>query len=160
MSDHSDASPIANSPASTGAPTSSRLWRGFGWGVTATIAMSIPMIIGTAAGVAPMPEPIPKALVTLIFGAGLPTPLLMILAAGSHLGYGGLFGAILTRLYPSAGVWTGLGLGVLLWLVMEIVVLPVLGWGVFGVAVTPTIAVATLVLHLIYGGTLGWGLSR
>lgn len=28
--------------------------------------------------------------------------------------------------------------------------------GLFGTAITPAIAVATLVLHLIYGATLGW----
>ncbi|MFB6098952.1 MAG: hypothetical protein ABEK84_07570 [Salinibacter sp.] len=139
---------------------SPRLWRGFWWGVGATVAMSIPMTIGMATGVAPMPEPIPKALVTLVFGAGLPAPLLMALSAGSHLGYGGVFGAVLARFFPEAGLKEGLVLGVLLWLVMEVVVLPTLGWGVFGVAVTPKIAVATLVLHLIYGATLGWGLGR
>lgn len=139
---------------------SARLWRGFGWGVGATIAMSIPMMIGMATGVAPMPEPIPKALVTLFFGAGLPTPLLMALSAGSHLGYGGFFGAVLARFFPEGGLKEGLVLGVLLWLVMELVVLPVLGWGIFGMAITPKIAVATLLLHLIYGATLGWGLSR
>lgn len=122
--------------------------------------MSVPMMIGMATGVAPMPEPIPKALMTLVFGAGLPTPLLMALSAGSHLGYGGFFGALLARLYPEAGIWEGLGLGAALWLVMEVVVLPILGWGAFGVAITPKIAVATLVLHLIYGATLGWGLGR
>jgi ABC-type multidrug transport system permease subunit len=107
-----------------------------------------------------MPEPVPKALVSLVFGAGLPAPLLVALSAGSHLGYGGVFGAALARFYPEAGIREGFGLGVLLWLVMEIVVLPVLGWGFFGAAITPKIAVATLVLHLIYGGTLGWGLRR
>jgi hypothetical protein len=107
-----------------------------------------------------MPEPIPKALVTLVFGAGLPAPLLMALSAGSHLGYGGFFGAALARLFPDAGVKEGLVLGVLLWLVMEVVVLPILGWGLFGTAITPKIAVATLVLHLMYGATLGWGLRR
>ncbi len=139
---------------------SARLWRGFGWGVLATIAMSIPMMIGMATGVAPMPEPIPKALVTLVFGDGLPTPLVMVLAAGSHLGYGGVFGAVLSAWVPDAGLKEGLILGGLLWLVMELAVLPVLGWGVFGTAITPKIAVATLVLHLIYGATLGWGLRR
>jgi len=117
-------------------------------------------MIGMATGMAPMPEPIPKALVSLVFGSGLTAPLPMALSAGSHLGYGGVFGALLARLYPEAGLREGLGLGVLLWLVMEIVVLPVLGWGFFGAAITPKIAVATLVLHLIYGATLGWGLGR
>ena len=38
---------------------------------------------------------------------------------------------------------------------MEVVFLPFLGWGFFGVAITPRIAVATLILHLVYGATLG-----
>lgn len=54
----------------------------------------------------------------------------------------------------------GLGYGVLLWVLMGIVFLPFLGWGLFGTGVTPKIAVATLVLHLLYGGVLGWGLDR
>jgi len=136
------------------------VWRGFGWGVAGTVAMSIPMIIGMGTGVAPMPEPIPKALVTLVFGAALPAPLLMVLSAGSHLGYGGVFGAVLVRLFPEAGLREGLGLGLALWLVMQVAVLPLLGWGLFGLSITPKIAVATLVLHLIYGATLGWGLGR
>jgi hypothetical protein len=122
--------------------------------------MSIPMTVGMATGVAPMPEPIPKALVTLLFGAELPAPLLMALSAGSHLGYGGLSGAMLARLFPDAGLWEGLSMGIFLWGLMQVAVLPLLGWGLFGMSVTPKIAVATLVLHLIYGGTLGWGLGR
>jgi hypothetical protein len=50
----------------------------------------------------------------------------------------------------------GLLLGVMLWAVMQVLWLPFLGWGMFGSAVTPKIAGATLVLHLIYGGTVGW----
>lgn len=53
---------------------SARLWRGFGWGVAATVVMSIPMLIGMATGVAPMPEPIPKALVTLVLGTDVSPP--------------------------------------------------------------------------------------
>lgn len=54
----------------------------------------------------------------------------------------------------------GCGYGVLLWLLMGLVFLPALGWGFFGTAITAAIAVATLVLHLVYGGTLGWTLDR
>ena len=38
--------------------------------------------------------------------------------------------------------------------------LPALGWGLFGTAVTPRVAVATLALHLVYGAVLGWTLDR
>ena len=43
---------------------------------------------------------------------------------------------------------------------MGVVVLPLLGWGLFGTAITPRVAVATLLLHLVYGSVLGWSLDR
>lgn len=137
-----------------------RLWKGFGWGVAATVAMSALMIVGMATGAAPMPEPVPAALVAAVFGAGLAQPLVMVLAVGSHLAYGGFFGAVLAWWTPHVTVGKGLGLGALLWLLMQVAVLPFLGWGLFGTAVTPKIAGATLVLHLVYGLVLGWSLDR
>ena len=137
-----------------------RFWSGFGWGVLATVGMSIPMIIGSVAGVAPMPEPIPKAIVTTILGKELPVPLMMLLAAGSHLAYGGIWAALLTQVTDHVTIWKGLGLGIFLWLLMQVVVLPLIGWGLFGASITPKIAVATLVLHLIYGALVGWLVDR
>lgn len=137
-----------------------RFWSGFGWGVVATVGMSIPMIIGTASGVAPMPEPIPKAIVTTVLGKELPIPLIMFLAAGSHLAYGGIWTALLTQVTARITIWKGLGLGVFLWLFMQVVVLPFIGWSMFGATITPKIAAATLVLHLIYGALVGWLVDR
>lgn len=132
---------------------------GFVWGVVATVAMTILMITGLVTGLAPMPRPIPEALVSLVIGSA-PKPIRMIVAITAHLLYGGLFGALFAGTVRSVSVWKGLGFGVLLWLIMGVVFLPLLGWGLFGTAVTPKIAVATFVLHLIYGGVLGWGLVR
>lgn len=157
------ASTAASEPSSK--PTSSnstsqksRLSRGALWGALATIAMSIPMAGGMATGVAPMPEPIPKALVGLVV-SGL-APLAWGLAVLSHLAYGSFWGAALTQMTPRVTLWTGLALGTALWLLMQVVALPLIGWGPFGAAITPAIAGATLALHLIYGGVLGWGLGR
>lgn len=137
-----------------------RVLRGFGWGVVATIAMSIPMLLGAWAGVSPIPKPIPAAIVGKVFGEAMPKVVVMILAAASHLAYGGTWGAILAVAARPVTLWKGLGLGVFLWLVMELIVLPWLGWGPFGVAISPRIAIATLVLHLIYGATVGWLMDR
>ena len=101
-----------------------------------------------------------KHFVTQIFGAGLPQPAVMLLAAISHLAYGGVWGALLAAFVRPVTLAKGLGLGVLLWLIMQIAVLPFLGWGLFGLSITPGIAVATLVLHLIYGGTLASLIDR
>lgn len=137
-----------------------RLARGFGWGVVATLAMSVLMILGTATGVSPVPAPIPAAIVSGVLGTGLPMPLMVLLAAASHLVYGGFWGAVITALTRPVTIWKGLGLGVSLWLVMQVAVFPFLGWGPFGAAVTPQIAVATLVVHLVYGAILGVLLDR
>lgn len=141
-----------------------RLAIGFGWGMAATLAMSVIMIIGYTTSIAPMPKPIPGAVVGKVvkgvIGAEAPQTEIMALAIVSHFAYGGLWGAVLAGLTRRATIWKGLGLGAILWLLMQIVVLPFLGWGFFGLAITPRIAVATLILHLVYGSTLGWLLDR
>ena len=140
-----------------------RLAVGFGWGVVATLAMSALMILGVLTGLSPMPAPIPEAIVNkglALLGVGLPKPLIVLLAAVAHLSYGGVAGAILAALTRPVTVWKALGWGVFLWLVMDAVVLPLLGWGLFGAEITPRIAVATLVLHLVYGAALGLLMDR
>ncbi len=139
---------------------SRRLAAGFGWGVIATIAMSAVMLAGQITGVAPMPKPIPVAIAGQVLGDRMPQPLLMLLGALGHLAYGGFWGAVLAALTRPVTVWKGIGLGILLWLGMGLAVLPFLGWGLFGTSVTPIIAGATLLLHLVYGATLGWGMDR
>ena len=134
--------------------------KGIRYGLLGTLLMSIIMLIGMATGISPLPEPIPLAIAKGLLGS-LAKPILMLFAIITHFGYGAFWGAVLYNWISTDGtIWHGLGWGVMLWLIMELIVLPLLGWGMFGSAITPKIAVATLVLHLIYGGTLGWGLRR
>lgn len=134
--------------------------RGLRWGIVATIVMSIPMVAATLTGLAPMPRPIPVAIIGKLLDGGLSTSALAILATASHLAYGGVWGAILAAATPPVTIGKGLGLGVFLWLLMNVAVLPWLGWGLFGRAVTLRIAVVTLILHLIYGAAYGWLMDR
>ncbi|MGH7647503.1 MAG: hypothetical protein ACREND_05260, partial [Gemmatimonadaceae bacterium] len=67
---------------------------------------------------------------------------------------------VLAALGRPVTIGKGLLFGVALWLVMQLVWLPYLGWGAFGSTITPRIAGATLVLHLLYGGTAGWLIDR
>ena len=147
-------------PATQGEGAMSRFWRGALWGAVATVAMSVPMILGVVTGVAPMPKPIPAAIVGKLTGGGLPMPAVMSTAAILHLGYGAFWGGVLAAVSERVTVWRGLALGAALWLLMQVVVLPFLGWGLFGVGQTPKIALATLLLHLVYGLTLGLLLDR
>ena len=130
------------------------------YGLLGTLFMSVIMLIGMGTGMSPIPEPIPAAIAKGLLGS-VAKPVIIGFAIITHFGYGAFWGAVLFQIVKqNVTLWHGLGWGVMLWLIMELIVLPMLGWGVFGTAVTPKIAVATLVLHLIYGGTLGWGLKR
>ncbi len=132
---------------------------GFLWGLAGTLCMTIFMVMGMASDVAPMPEPIPIAIVKVFLGEAS-KPVLMISGMVSHFLYGGVAGAVLLFfLEEKVSLYWGFGFGVLLWLIMQVAVLPMIGWGLFGTAETPKIAVGTLVLHLIYGGVYGWGTS-
>ncbi len=137
-----------------------RFWKGATWGAVATVVMSVLMIIGMVSGMSPMPKPIPAAIIGKLLGPGTATPLIMGLAILSHVGYGAVFGGAFALATPRVTALKGLGLGVALWLLMQVVVLPFLGWGVFGSAITPKIAVATLVLHLVYGVSYGALMDR
>jgi len=118
------------------------------------------MLIGVASGVSPMPKPIPAAIVGKMLGAGTPKPLLMSLAVLSHLAYGGFWGGIVAAVTKPITVRKGIAFSALLWLVMQVMVLPFLGWGAFGSSVSLKIAVATLVLHLVYGFSYGALMGR
>lgn len=151
----------SDSSVRTAASLAHRAATGAGWGLAATAAMTAVMAASMLSGVAPMPEPIPVALAARVLGQ-VPMPLLLGLGLLAHFAYGGAFGAILAAATRPGRVtvWLGLGLGAALWLVMNVAWFPYLGWGPFATGLAPAIAVATLVLHLVYGGALGATLDR
>lgn len=100
-----------------------RLAIGFGWGMAATLAMSVIMIIGYTTGISPIPKPIPGAIVGKVvkgvIGTEAPQTAIMALAIVSHFTYGGFWGAVLATLTRRATIWKGLGLGVFLCLAFD-----------------------------------------
>lgn len=138
-----------------------KIFKGFVWGVVATVVMSIIMILGKISGLSPIPKPIPVAIVVRVFGK-LPVPALMTLAIILHLAYGGFWSAILSHFKNDISILDGIWLGIALWLLMQIIVLPYLGWGLFGIEFTgmpPKIAIGTFILHIVYGFVVGFGMS-
>lgn len=130
-------------------------------GLLATLVMTVVMLAGQVAGVSPIPRPIPVALVAWVVRGAVPRLLLLVLGLLAHFAYGAVAGIVFAWvLRRRANLWTGLALGVLLWLLMGLFWLPLLHWGAFGNTVNPGVGLATLVLHLIYGGLLGWGVRR
>jgi hypothetical protein len=106
-------------------------------------------------GLFPVWPPTPAAVVKRILGSGMPHPLLIVLAIGFHLAYGGFWGGVLWAVANRIKLWKGIGLAVFLWLIMQLAVFPFLGWGVFASGLNSKIAGAALVQHLVFGTVLG-----
>lgn len=137
-----------------------KLKSGFTFGIIATFFMTALMLTGMISGISPIPQPIPAAIIESILGT-LPKPVLMILGMGAHFMYGGIGGLILFKTSREKHqILQGLAWGIILWLIMHLAVLPLIGWGFFASAMDSKIIPATLVLHLIYGGVLGYGLQK
>jgi hypothetical protein len=140
-----------------------RMARGFFWGMVATILMtSMHILIWAVTGrltvMALATRTMPAMIIAKMFGTGLSTPVHLLLAMAIHLGYGGLWGAILFALTPRVTVWKGLALGAFLYIAAQVFLLPLLGRGMFG-AGSPDrwfgiwFSIAT---HSTFGASLGW----
>lgn len=133
-------------------------------GIVGSLVMFVLMMIGIhGTGIAPFNIP-PSAAFLVKFDIAV-QPLALLV----HFGYGAFWSIILivaTGNHPSIG--KGLLLSIVLWLIMMVIYSPIIGWGFFGFADTsgmvdklqleqgPKYLVMTLVLHLLYGATIGW----
>lgn len=69
--------------------------------------------------------------------------------------WGVLFALLYRRLPGGRGPMRGIVFGLIAWLAMMLLFLPIAGYGFFGVAIGWPVLVFTLAMHLIYGLVLG-----
>ena len=114
------------------------------------------MVTALKSGVSPLPEPLGLAFAETVVGRPLPLPVGLLFhtvwVIAFSVIYVGLFRDALTL--PRA-----LLLGAALWLLVLVLFFPAVGWGFFGLAVTPKLIVAAAVPHLLFAIFL-WGLCR
>jgi hypothetical protein len=137
-------------------------------GLLGSLIMFVIMQLGLGAGIAPFEVP-PSA--AFLISIDMPAkPLALI----GHFLYGAFWSIILVALAgKGTNIIKGIGLSVILWLVMMLIVSPLIGWGVFGAGELPQeelyqeggklflesgpkYPIITLLLHLVYGISLGW----
>lgn len=126
--------------------------RGVRAGFIATLVLSALMVAKHLAGWVPALDAV-HMLHRLIGG-----PAVLAWLAHGAIGtviWGGVFGLLdgrgPGRSWPAYGVF----FGVMAWLAMMLVFLPVVGDGFFGLALGWRVAGAALALHVVYGGVLG-----
>lgn len=138
--------------------TSSRMWHGLAAGFVATVVLSALMLMKSAMGM--MPELNPIQMIAKMGSSYLGLPLtpaigwLMHFLIGTVL-WGVLF-AVLESSLPGNALWVrGALFSIGAWLLMMIIMMPLAGAGLFGLALGMLAPIATLVLHLVFGVVLG-----
>jgi len=136
-----------------------RVGKGLAAGFVATIVLSALMVMKTMMGVMPALD-LPKMISGMM---GMPDTPMVGWAAHFMIGtiVYGLAIAGLDRVLPSLNrVILGLILGAGGWLIMMIMLMPMAGVGLFGMTLGIMAPMMTLILHLIFGGVLGWVYGR
>jgi hypothetical protein len=140
-----------------------RSLRGAVWGLTATVMMTAFMVIGALvfrSSIARPPFPYLFIDHLMTHAGGEATAALTVVA---HFGFGALLGVLFAFFSEPMTLAKGAGFATLVWSVMQVIFVPWLGWGDFAFmhssAFIQSSAWAfiwyTLVLHMIYGVTLG-----
>jgi len=127
-------------------------------GFVATVVLSVFMVIKMKMGVMPDLNVI-KMMTTMAHGM-LGTPAVPIVGWVMHFMIGtvvwGVLFALIGKSLPGGGyVSKGLSFGVLAWVLMMVMVMPMAGAGFFGLSLGIMAPVMTLMLHLVYGAVLG-----
>jgi hypothetical protein len=122
-------------------------------GFIATVVLSALMLLKQRTGLVPQLNPI--EMLTKMAGGSPPAvgwvPHFLI---GTVL-WGSLF-PIFDAKVPTGSHWlNGILFGIGAWILMMVLVMPMAGAGLFGMALGIVVPIATFVLHLIYGAVLG-----
>jgi len=128
-------------------------------GLVATIVLSALMVFKSMMGLMPQLD-----IARMIAGMmGSPdTPLIgwIVHFAIGIVVYGIAIAVLDSKLPGTSHVGHGVMLGVIGWLIMMVMLMPMAGAGLFGMNMGIMAPVMTLVLHLIFGAVLGWMYGR
>lgn len=127
-------------------------------GMIATVVLSALMLLKGMMGM--MPDLDVIAMIAGMMGVGA------MMGWVAHFMIGAAYGLVFATASRSGTtgsiVAQGVGLGIAGWLVMMIVLMPMAGGGMFGLAMPSgmMIPAATLMLHIIFGAVLGFSFAK
>ena len=127
-------------------------------GLIATFVLSALMLLKGTMGM--MPDLDVISMIAGMMGAGA------VMGWAAHFMIGAVYGLVFaTASRPGTTgsvVAQGVVLGIAGWLVMMVVLMPMVGGGMFGLAMPSgmMIPVATLMLHILFGAVLGFSFAR
>jgi len=127
-------------------------------GFIATVVLSVLMLMKMKMGL--MPELNAIKMMTMMAHDMMGTPAEPVVGWVMHfmigtIAWGVLFALIGKSLPGSSNIIKGMLFGVLAWVLMMVMVMPMAGAGLFGLNMGMMAPIMTLILHLIYGAVLG-----
>jgi uncharacterized membrane protein YagU involved in acid resistance len=128
-------------------------------GLAATVVLSVLMVLKATMGLLPQLD-LPKMLAGMMGSPDMPTVGWIVHFVIGIVVYGIAIAVLDPKLPGTSRVGHGLMLGVMGWLIMMVVLMPMAGAGLFGMNLGVMAPVMTLVLHLIFGAVLGWVYGR
>ena len=133
-------------------------------GLIATLAMSFVMVLSYLLARRYFPEPVPLAMIAnllaRLFRTATVTTWEVLVASILHLAYGTFWFGLLAVSTYRVTWWKGLVVGLGLWLIMLVFMLPLVGTPVFNLATWGWVWLATFVEHIVYGITGGAIMQR
>ena len=136
-------------------PTS-ELAKAAGVGVVTALLLTAVMVPALKLGLSPMPKPLGLAFAETVLGRLLPLPVGLLF----HVVYVAFWSIVYVSLFrDDLSLTRALVFGGLLWIAVLLVFFPVVGWGFLGLAISPKLIVAALVLHGLFAVFL-WGSCR
>jgi hypothetical protein len=121
-----------------------------------SILTAIFMFAGLKSGVSPLPKSLGRAFAETVLRRPLPLPVGLLF----HTVWTTAFSVLYVVLFRDALTFMrALWLGIVLWLLVLVFFFPVVGWGFFGLAISPKLIVGAAVPHLLFVLFL-WGLCR
>ena len=128
-------------------------------GLVATVVLSVLMVLKTMMGLMPQLD-LPKMIAGMMGAPDQPLIGWIVHFAIGIVVYGVAIAVLDAKLPGTSHVGHGMMLGVIGWLIMMVMLMPMSGAGFFGMNMGVMAPMMTLVLHLIFGAVLGWVYGR
>jgi hypothetical protein len=128
-------------------------FKAIGVGIATAVILSLVMVPAFKMGISPLPKPLGLAFAQVLFG-DVPLPVGLLF----HVAYVTFWSVVYLAFFERRTFLNALWLALGLWLGVLVIFFPIVGWGFFGLAVSPKLIVASLVPHVLFAAVL-WYLS-
>ena len=130
--------------------------KSIGVGIGVSIITAALMLAATKLGVSPLPKALGLAFAETVLARSLPLPIGLLF----HTAWTTAFSVLYVVLFRDALTFMrAFWLAFALWLLVLVFFFPIVGWGFFGLAVSPKLIVGAAIPHLLFAAFL-WGLCR